>query len=129
MYLGSAIHSVQQGFLSPLICEAINPHQYVICILVAFFFDISLIVRKLWIFFSRTVHWFPQYIILCVVFCGRGGIMAFSFTRYETVWLLYVGLVEDKLLSNNPCTGHNLKILIQEVIFLTAINRTFMWNK
>jgi len=49
-----------------------------------------------------------------------------KFTRFETVQFLYVGLVEDKLLSKNPCTGHNLKILIQEVTFLTAINRTFI---
>jgi hypothetical protein len=33
------------------------------------------------------------------------------------------------LLSNNPCAGHNLKILIEEVTFFTVISRTFMWNK
>jgi len=41
IYLGSAVNSVQQGFLSPLICEAINSHQYVICILTPFFLHLS----------------------------------------------------------------------------------------
>ena len=64
-------------------------------------------------FCSRTVQWFPQYIILCVVlrrlFCGRAWVVAFSFTRSETVWFLCVGLFEDKLHSNIPCTEHILK--------------------
>lgn len=59
-------------------------------------------------------------------FVAEEGLWPLKFTRFETVQFLYVGLVEDKLLSKNPCTGHNLKILIQEVTFLTAINRTFI---
>jgi len=126
---GSTVRSVRQGFLSRLICEAVNSHQYVIHILTPFFWHLSDCEGNYEFFFTRTVQWFPQYIILFVVFCGRAGIMAFSFTRSETVCFLYVGLVEDKLLSNNPCAGHNLKILIEEVTFFTVISRTFMWNK
>ena len=41
IFLMSAIHSVQQGLLNPLMCEAVNSLQYVICILTPFFWHLS----------------------------------------------------------------------------------------
>jgi hypothetical protein len=84
MFLANAIHWVQ-GLLSPLICEAINPHQYYICILTPFFWHLADCEGNYEFFSAGLFSGIILYVVQRGFFCGKVGFMDFSFTGSETV--------------------------------------------
>jgi hypothetical protein len=94
------------------------------------FFDISLTVKETMNFFQQDCSVVPT--VYNSVYCSE----SFFFVAEWGLWpshspclkliFVCVGHVEDKLLSNDPCTEYNLKTLIQEVAFFTVITRSFV---